>query len=145
MCALAKQSPLLLRSATREYYAGVAQAALAARSELSSVLVHGGRGQESDGVAYREGKSDTAQKVYKATYANLAKEWIAKKLISQLGKLYPNFFPVPIKQVHPGRSETLTRHEKLTQGYLTKQMFVDAYQTCSELVHTKIHIARKLA
>ena len=62
-CALWQSNPpLLLRSATREYYAGIAQAALAARSELSSVPVHGGRGQESDGVAYREGKSDTPLK-----------------------------------------------------------------------------------
>ena len=61
-CALWQSNPpipILLRSATREYYAGIAQAASAAKSELSSVLVHGGRGQESDGVAYRAGKSDT--------------------------------------------------------------------------------------
>jgi len=46
-CALWQSNPpMLLRSTTREYYAGVAQAALAAKSELLSVLVHGRRGQE---------------------------------------------------------------------------------------------------
>ena len=48
-CALWQSNPpMFLRSATREYYADVAQAGLPAKFELSSVLVHGGRGQESD-------------------------------------------------------------------------------------------------
>ena len=28
------------------------------------------------------------------------------------------------------------RYEKLMQGYLTKETFVDAYQECSEIIHT---------
>jgi len=42
-----------------EFQAHVTQAARAAKSELSSLLVVGGRGQESAGVGYKAGKSDT--------------------------------------------------------------------------------------
>jgi len=58
MCALAKQSPLLLRSATREYYA---RRTGRLSGEIRIIKCTGARweGQETDGVAYREGKSDT--------------------------------------------------------------------------------------
>ena len=39
----------------------LAQAASAAESELSSLLADGGKGQESGGVGYEAGKSDTPQ------------------------------------------------------------------------------------
>jgi len=76
------------------------------------------------------------EKVYRSTYADFAKEWNAKKLLAKLGKLNSNFYPVPVKKVHPQKPGEFMRHEKLTQDYLTKKTFVDAYQKCSEIIHT---------
>jgi len=76
------------------------------------------------------------EKVYKSAHANFAKEWNAKKLLVELEKLNPSFYPVPVKQVQPDKPGMLLRHEKVAQGYLTKHTFVDAYQKCSELIHT---------
>jgi len=76
MCALAKQFPLIFlpgfiganpetldtrgrAQVLRMWW--LAQAASAAKSELSSVLADGGNGQESGGVGYKAGKSDTPE------------------------------------------------------------------------------------
>jgi hypothetical protein len=83
------------------------------------------------------------EKVYKATHANFAKEWNAKNLLARLGKLNANFYPIPVKQVQPDKPGILLRHEKVTQGYLTNKDFIDAYQQCSELIHTTNPYDRK--
>jgi hypothetical protein len=70
MCALAKHSPFihvhLPRSSRSTIATGVTQqthtAASAARSESSSVLARAQKGQESTGVGYKAGKSDTPHK-----------------------------------------------------------------------------------
>jgi hypothetical protein len=63
MCALAKQSPYWLRVARGKSFTkspnDIVLAAFATVSESISVLWGLSHGQENDGVAYREGKSDT--------------------------------------------------------------------------------------
>jgi len=76
------------------------------------------------------------EKVYAATHAGFAEEWNAKKLLGKLGKLNPNFYPVPVKQVKCDIPGIALRHEKIVSGYLTKDALLAAYQKCSEIIHT---------
>jgi hypothetical protein len=83
------------------------------------------------------------EKVYRTMHADFAKEWNAKKLLAKLGKLNLDFYPIPVKQVQPEKPGMLLRHEKVTQGYLSKKTFIDAYQQCSELIHTTNPYSKK--
>lgn len=83
------------------------------------------------------------ERVYKATHADFAKEWSAKKLLVKLEKLNANFYPIPVKQIQPDKPGMPPRHERVTQGYLTKKTFIDAYQQCSELIHTTNPYSKK--
>jgi hypothetical protein len=83
------------------------------------------------------------EKVYRATHADFAKEWNAKKLLAKLEKLNADFYPIPVKQVQPDKPDMLLRHEKIAQGYLTKKTFIYAYQQCSELIHTANPYSKK--
>jgi hypothetical protein len=76
------------------------------------------------------------EKVYAATHADFAKEWSAKKLLGKLEKLNANFYPVPVRQVKTNVPGVTMKHERITAGFLTKDDFVGAYQTCSQLIHT---------
>src|SRR5215470_9009024 len=61
VCALWQSNPpILIRRATRRNFKRTShRPPRAAKSELSSLLVVGGRGQETSGVGYKAGKSDT--------------------------------------------------------------------------------------
>src|SRR5262249_48846568 len=76
------------------------------------------------------------EKIYASTHKGFATEWNAKKLLKKLEQLKPHFYPAPVKQVPANMPGVLLRHEKVTQGYLTRNDFVDAYQYSSELIHT---------
>jgi hypothetical protein len=76
------------------------------------------------------------EKVYAAEHADFAKEWNAKKLLVKLEKLNADFYPTPIQQVKSNVPGIMLRHEKITSGFLTRKDFVDAYQECSEIIHT---------
>jgi hypothetical protein len=56
--------------------------------------------------------------------------------LAKLKALNRNFYPVPVREVKTDTPGVLLRHEKISEGFLTKTSFVAAYQKCSVLIHT---------
>jgi hypothetical protein len=75
------------------------------------------------------------KKLYATAYANFSKHWEAAKLIGNLRRLNPDFYPVPIivtPDPGPGiKSEFADRKE----GFLTASQLITAHGRCGNLLH----------
>jgi hypothetical protein len=75
------------------------------------------------------------KKLYATAYANFSKHWEASKLIGNLKRLSPDFYPVPIIVTpHPApsiKSEFAPRKE----GFLTANQLINAHGRCGNLLH----------
>lgn len=75
------------------------------------------------------------KRIYAAAHADFSRHWRAKRLLEDLEKLHPNFYPQPIKFGHV--TESGVKHfDKVKNGYLTRDDFVTLYDLCSETMHT---------
>ncbi|HAN9233936.1 TPA: hypothetical protein IGP90_003901, partial [Escherichia coli] len=72
---------------------------------------------------------------YEESYKTVAKSidgvWKAKRIISELEKINPNFYPLPVS------SFTNDGWKKLKGGYLTKKQFIALYDECSTHIHVR--------
>ena len=79
------------------------------------------------------------QELYTKQYANFANHYHAKRILIDLEKINPKFYPVPInytisrKEGQPGRGKI----EYIKNGYLTKEEFIEVYDECAELMHAE--------
>jgi hypothetical protein len=73
---------------------------------------------------------------YSLVHANFAVHWKAKSMLEAVGKLNPNFYPVPL-----GPPELLPNGVKqftpLAEGFLTKDEFELLYNKSSEILHER--------
>lgn len=71
---------------------------------------------------------------YAKQHANFFKHWQAKRILESIEKMNPFFYPIPQRD-----TGALTRGmrtvELITEGYLTKAEFADAYDLCSRALH----------
>jgi hypothetical protein len=75
---------------------------------------------------------------YKAAYAGIEKIWRAKKLLEKLEKMHVDFYPQPLEppKIAAGIPRKL-HFELLTSGFLTRVEFVELYDLCSKVMHSK--------
>jgi hypothetical protein len=72
---------------------------------------------------------------YSAVYKDFAKHWEAGKLLKNLEKINPNFYPFPVEEIpikHPRASVQLVRRKP---DYLTKEELIEAHGKCGSLMH----------
>lgn len=67
-------------------------------------------------------------------HQKFAEMWRAKKILEDLEKLNPGFYPVPTEQVRDKNGE-VSEVRAISKPYLTKADFVDVYEMCSSLLH----------
>lgn len=81
----------------------------------------------------------TANKsAYSAAYADFAKHWNAKRLLKNLERIHPEFYPKPL--LPPDVQSEGPRHlhfELLSDGFLTREEFVELYNLSSQTIHTR--------
>lgn len=70
-------------------------------------------------------------------YQKFAEMWRAKKILEDLGKLNPGFYPVPTEQVIDSKSGKVIEVRAMSRPYLTKAEFADVYQKCSSILHAE--------
>lgn len=73
---------------------------------------------------------------YSAARAGFATEWNARRMLSFIEKVNPNFYPVPLKEpreVAPGQKH----FDRVEGGYLDREDFVTLYDGCSEVLHSR--------
>lgn len=72
---------------------------------------------------------------YAKVYANFEKHWNAKRLLKDLGRVHPDFYPKPIYLVQT-KEGSVKHFDNVSDGFLTKGDFVNLYGKCSQVIHT---------
>lgn len=73
---------------------------------------------------------------YAEVHADFESHWNAKRLLINLEKIHPHFYPRPIQL--DGQNEKGVKHfANVADGYLTREEFVILYQKCSEALHAR--------
>ena len=73
---------------------------------------------------------------YSAARAGFATEWNARRMLGFVGKVNPNFYPIPLKPPQ----ETTPGHkffDRVTDGYLTTEDFATLYDGSAEVLHCR--------
>lgn len=65
-----------------------------------------------------------------------ATRWNAKRILEDIEKINPYFYPIPTKQIIDEKTGKVVQTEKIESGYLTKDEFPDVYNKCSEVIHS---------
>lgn len=72
---------------------------------------------------------------YSSVHANFSKHWEAAKLLRNLHRINPNFYPAPVREVKSDQPDTPIALESLDQGYLTQADLTEAHGRCGALMH----------
>jgi hypothetical protein len=71
---------------------------------------------------------------YAQTHADFATDWNAKRLLTKIEKIHPEFYPKPVEFAQ--QDPTGVKHfAEVTEGFLTRDEFVTLYNKCSEVLH----------
>ena len=71
---------------------------------------------------------------YATAHSNFREHWNAKRLLGEIGKIHPGFYPKPVR--FTGAEQGEVRFSELPDGFLTKDEFVRLYDACSKTIHT---------
>lgn len=69
--------------------------------------------------------------VYREQLNDIEKKWNARLILKDIGRIHPDFYPVPIDTAPNNKYRWL---EKKTP-YLTKEQFEDIYKKCGKVLH----------
>src|ERR1700730_13476112 len=75
------------------------------------------------------------KKLYATAYANFSKHWEAAKLIGNLRRLNPDFYPVPIIITPNPAPNIESAFASRTEGFLTANQLIKAHGRCGNLLH----------
>lgn len=93
---------------------------------------------------------------YSAAYASFSTHWNAKRMLSHLEAVNPDFYPVPVTPQLVSvddKGKRFWRVEPLADGFMTKDEFVSLYNKCGRILHARnpfdpgdpvIHIGRSV-
>jgi hypothetical protein len=75
---------------------------------------------------------------YEAAYSNIEKIWRAKNLLDKLEHIHVDFYPQPLEppKITDGTPRRL-HFEMLSAGFLTRAEFVELYDLCSKVIHSR--------
>ena len=73
---------------------------------------------------------------YAEAHADFESHWNAKRLLANLERLHPQFYPKPV-QFERQDEKGIKHFANVTDGYLTREEFVTLYQKCSEVLHAR--------
>src|SRR6266851_327306 len=74
---------------------------------------------------------------YSRQYQKFAQHWHAGRILRDIEKINPSFYPIPTRQVLDPINGKPFRVENVKEGYLTRNEFVTVYETCAEMLHAK--------
>ena len=76
------------------------------------------------------------RKVYSEKRENFHKDWNGKRILEDLKKVNPNFYPFPSKQIINKKTGQVIKTEKIEKCYLTEDQYTELYDKCSNLLHS---------
>lgn len=72
---------------------------------------------------------------YTSVYSKVSKGWHAADLLSEIERVNPQFYPVPVVEVPSEIPGVLPQHKKRDMDYLTKDDFPEVYGRCGVMAH----------
>ena len=75
------------------------------------------------------------KKLYATAYANFSKHWEASKLIGNLRRLNPDFYPVPVTVTPDPAPNIKSEFTARKEGFLTATHLIQAHGRCGNLMH----------
>jgi hypothetical protein len=81
---------------------------------------------------------------YSAAYSDFAKHWEAAKLIKNLQRINPQFYPKPVVEAPAGMPGVVYSHKPRAQDYLTQDDLVEAHGRCGVLMHAENPFAKPI-
>lgn len=72
---------------------------------------------------------------YSSVYSDFAKHWEAAKLLKNLRRINPNFYPKPVVEAPTSQSGALHALKEREQDYLTQDELIEAHGKCGKLMH----------
>ncbi len=73
---------------------------------------------------------------YAEVHADFESHWNAKRLLANLEKIHPHFYPKPV-QFDRQDEKGIKHFGDVADGYLAREEFVTLYQNCSEVLHAR--------
>jgi hypothetical protein len=73
---------------------------------------------------------------YAEQYQKFSSHWNAKRILEDIEKINPQFYPVPGKQIIDQNTGKVLKIELIESGFLTKEEFPYVYDKCSEVIHS---------
>lgn len=74
---------------------------------------------------------------YAKQYNKFFKHWNAKRILKDIEKINPEFYPVPSDQVIDSNTGKVSELKLIESGFLTKEEFIDVYDKCScQVIHS---------
>jgi hypothetical protein len=74
---------------------------------------------------------------YSEVYENFRSHWRAGKLLTNLERVHPDFYPTPLAGYEQNETTGLLKLISRTEGFLTRGDFEPLYDRCSALIHTR--------
>lgn len=75
------------------------------------------------------------KEIYAEQNAKFAQHYHAERIMRDLERVNPNFYPVPTKRIH--HEDGIDEWIKVEEGYLTKEEFIKIYQKCGGIMHAQ--------
>lgn len=76
--------------------------------------------------------------IYSQQYKKFAQHYHAERILNDLEKINPNFYPIPTKQVKVQNNEKIQFDlQPITEGFLTKDEFIKIYEKCGGMLHAE--------
>lgn len=69
--------------------------------------------------------------IYREKLNNIEKMWNARLILRDIEKIHPEFYPQPVR-IDPNDEYNIIN---ITDGYLTKDLFVKIYEKCGKVLH----------
>ena len=75
------------------------------------------------------------QEAYAEQNEKFAKHYHAERIMRDLERINPEFYPVPTRQVH--KENAFDEWQRIESGYLTKEELVHIYEICGGMMHAQ--------
>ncbi|MDB6025082.1 MAG: hypothetical protein JWM68_1305 [Verrucomicrobiales bacterium] len=77
------------------------------------------------------------KQLFSQIYADFSKLWNARKLLDDLQKVNPHFYPQPMNEVPSTTPNVVNDLVPKTSGFLTRDEFVTLYKKCGKILHSE--------
>ena len=81
---------------------------------------------------------------YAANYENFASHWHAERILRDIGKINPDFYPRPMREAPSTRPGIKMDLIDIKDGFLTKDDFISTYNELGGILHAKNPFSSKI-